>query len=78
MKNILPLLFISFSTFHSLGQSNQIIKKKYHDGKFNQQDTTSGYAEAVLVDNMLYISGGLAEELSLNSFKKFMPASAIF
>ena len=57
MKNVLSLLFISFCTLHSFGQSNQIIKKKYYDGKFNQQDTTAGYTEAVLVDNVLYISG---------------------
>jgi enamine deaminase RidA (YjgF/YER057c/UK114 family) len=57
MKIILPLLFISFFTLHGFGQSNQIIKKKFHDGKFNQQDTTAGYAEAILVDNTLYISG---------------------
>ena len=57
MKNILPLLFISFFALNSFAQSNQIIKKKFHDGKFNQQDSTAGYAEAVLVDNTLYISG---------------------
>jgi len=57
MKNILPLLFILFFALNSFAQSNQIIKKKFHGGKFNQQDSTAGYAEAVLVDNTLYISG---------------------
>ncbi|HTH21423.1 MAG TPA: Rid family hydrolase [Nitrososphaeraceae archaeon] len=41
----------------SVGQVKQIVKKKYYGGKFNEQDTTAGYTEAVLVDNTLYISG---------------------
>jgi 2-iminobutanoate/2-iminopropanoate deaminase len=57
MKTILLLFFISFFILQSFGQSNQIIKKKFYEGKFNQQDTTAGYTEAVLVDNTLYISG---------------------
>lgn len=37
-------------------QSDTITKKKFH-WRGHQQDTTYGYAQAVLVDNVLYISG---------------------
>jgi len=37
-------------------QSDTVSKKKFHWGG-KQQDTTYGYAQAVLVDNVLYISG---------------------
>jgi enamine deaminase RidA (YjgF/YER057c/UK114 family) len=59
MKFIL-LLFCTFSfSLFSFGQSGNITKKKFYDGKFNQQDTSIGYTEAVLSDNVLYISGWL-------------------
>ena len=57
MKTFIFLLCIALTALQSVGQVKQIVKKKYHDGKFNVQDTTAGYAEAVLVDNTLYISG---------------------
>ena len=59
MKRFLILVFISFFTLHSFAQSGQITKKKYYGGQFNQQDSSIGYTEAVLVDNVLYISGWL-------------------
>ena len=57
MKKFVFLLCISLISLQSVGQVNQIVKKKYYGGKFNEQDTTAGYSEAVLVDNTLYISG---------------------
>ena len=59
MKRFLVLVCISFFTLHSFAQSGQITKKKYYGGQFNQQDSSIGYTEAVLVDNVLYISGWL-------------------
>ena len=59
MKRFLILVCISFFTLHSFAQSGQITKKKYYGGQFNQQDSSIGYTEAVLVDNVLYISGWL-------------------
>lgn len=59
MKLILLLLGISFFSPHSFAQTGEIVKKKFTEGKFNQQDMAAGYAEAVLVDNVLYISGSL-------------------
>lgn len=39
----------------SFAQNNNIQKQKFHFGR--DQDTTAGYAQAVKVDNVLYISG---------------------
>ena len=59
MKKFLIIIGISFFAMHAFAQSGQIIKKKFYNGKFNQQDSSIGYTEAVLVDNVLYISGWL-------------------
>jgi len=61
MKAILILLCISFLSLQDFAQSGDIIKKKFYDGKFNEQDTSVGYTEAVLVDNFLYISGSVGK-----------------
>lgn len=52
--SIIVLLVISFVEASS--QSDTIAKKKFHWGQ-GSSDTTAGYAQAVLVDNVLYISG---------------------
>ena len=54
----LCLMFFSLSAF---AQTKQLTKKKYYDQQFNNQDTTFGYTEAVLVDNVLYISGSVSK-----------------
>jgi 2-iminobutanoate/2-iminopropanoate deaminase len=59
MKSFLIIIGVLIFTLHSFAQSGQITKKKFYDGKFNQQDTSIGYTEAVLVENVLYISGWL-------------------
>jgi hypothetical protein len=61
MKSLSLLFCISFFSLHSFAQAGYIVKKKFYDGKFNQQDTSAGYTEAVLVDNVLYISGWLSK-----------------
>ena len=61
MKSLLALLFGLFLFLPSFAQTNQIEKKKFYDGKFNSQDTSAGYTEAVLVDNILYISGAVSK-----------------
>jgi 2-iminobutanoate/2-iminopropanoate deaminase len=42
--------------FYSNAQSETISKKKFHWGG-SSSDTTAGYSQAVLVNNVLYISG---------------------
>jgi len=59
MKRYLTLIGILFFVIQSFAQSGHITKKKFYGGKFNQQDSSIGYTEAVLVDNVLYISGWL-------------------
>jgi 2-iminobutanoate/2-iminopropanoate deaminase len=53
-------LFILFAliaiTSTASAQVDTIAKKKYHWGRATS-DTSAGYAQAVLVDNVLYISG---------------------
>ncbi len=44
------------SALSSFGQADTISKKKFHWG-MGSSDTTAGYAQAVLVGKVLYISG---------------------
>jgi 2-iminobutanoate/2-iminopropanoate deaminase len=45
-------------------QSNDIKKDKWHWGNALKQDTSAGYAQVVKVDNVLYISGAVAREVT--------------
>jgi 2-iminobutanoate/2-iminopropanoate deaminase len=56
-----PVFFCSLSGNLS-AQNNTIKKEKFHWGK--EQDTTAGYAQALKVDNVLYISGTVATEVN--------------
>jgi 2-iminobutanoate/2-iminopropanoate deaminase len=56
---ILLLLLISAAAH---AQQPNIQKQKFHWGR--DQDTTAGYAQAVLVDNVLYISGTVARDVT--------------
>ena len=61
MKTFLLLFCCLGVLFHSFAQTDQIVKKKFHGGKFNSQDTAAGYAAALLADNTLYISGAIGK-----------------
>lgn len=50
---LIAALLIYVSSF---AQTDTISKKKWHWG-ISSSDTSAGYAQAVLVDNVLYISG---------------------
>ena len=56
MKQILILCSGIFMTLMSFGQADTISKNKFHWGR-TSSDTSAGYAQALLVDNVLYISG---------------------
>ena len=45
-------------------QDNSIKKEKWHWGNALQQDTSAGYVQVVKVDNILYISGAVAREIT--------------
>lgn len=47
---------LSIACYHNIDAQADILKHKYHRGQ-KVQDTTWGYANAVLVDNVLYLSG---------------------
>lgn len=53
---VLFILTLSFFSTVVAAQTDTISKRKFHWGG-KQQDTTYGYAQAVLVGNVLYISG---------------------
>ena len=56
MKHIYLFVFTIILASSAFSQSDTISKKKWHWGR-GQSDTSAGYAQAVLVDNVLYISG---------------------
>src|SRR5262245_52932949 len=59
------LLIIFFLTSTTLNaQDNNIKKEKWHWGNALQQDTSAGYVQVVKVDNVLYISGAVAREVT--------------
>lgn len=45
-------------------QDNNIKKEKWHWGNALQQDTSAGYVQVVKVDNVLYISGAVARDVT--------------
>lgn len=56
MKTVFGFLLFCFCAFSTAAQTDTIAKKKWHWGG-KQADEQAGYAQAVLVDNILYISG---------------------
>ena len=57
------LIFILLST-NLTAQNNTIKKEKWHWGNAVQQDTSAGYVQVVKVDNVLYISGAVARDVT--------------
>ena len=45
-------------------QDNTIKKEKWHWGNALKQDTSAGYVQVVKVENVLYISGAVAREVT--------------
>jgi enamine deaminase RidA (YjgF/YER057c/UK114 family) len=61
MKKISCLLVAVVLTLAGLSQNN-IEKKKFHFGA--EQDTAGGYTQALRVDNVIYISGTVATDIT--------------
>ncbi|SRR5258705_9383157 len=61
-RAIILLTICISATAIAIAQNNTIQKQKFHWGK--DQDTTAGYAQALKVDNVLYISGTVAREVT--------------
>jgi 2-iminobutanoate/2-iminopropanoate deaminase len=70
MRAILILLVFSFILHCQLDAQDGIIKKEKFNWGRGDQDTTAGYAQAVKVDNVLYISGTVAREIDPEGIKR--------
>ena len=63
--NTAPLMiFIFLISINITAQDNSIKKEKWHWGNALQQDTSAGYVQVVKVDNVLYISGAVARDVT--------------
>ena len=58
------LLFMSLLSTGLIAQNNEIKKEKWHWGNALKQDTSAGYVQVVKVDNVLYISGAVARDVT--------------
>ena len=58
------VVFIFLVNTNIAGQNNDIKKEKWHWGNALQQDTSAGYVQVVKVENVLYISGAVAREVT--------------
>ncbi len=52
-----------------VAQDNNINKEKFNWGN-GTQDTTAGYAQAIKVDNVIYISGTVARDVTPEGIKR--------
>ena len=64
MKIITIALSLLISSSSIFAQTQSITKEKWHWGNPIKQDTTAGYVQVVKVDNVLYISGAVTNDLS--------------
>lgn len=75
MRKLIMLLIIFqcvlFLTIQA--QEKNIAKEKYHWG-IASQDTVAGYAQAVKVDNVIYISGAVSREVTPEGIKRVYEA----
>ena len=75
MRKLITLLFIFQVAFLLTlrAQEKNIKKEKYNWGT-STQDTTAGYAQAVKVDNVIYISGTVARDVNPEGIKRVYDA----
>jgi enamine deaminase RidA (YjgF/YER057c/UK114 family) len=65
MKILLAMVF-ALSSVPGHSQNNNIKKEKWHWDSPSKQDTGAGYVQVLKVDNILYISGAVATEITPN------------
>jgi 2-iminobutanoate/2-iminopropanoate deaminase len=58
------LIGFTLSATAALAQDNTIKKEKWHFDNALKQDTSAGYVQVVKVDNVLYISGAVARDVT--------------
>ena len=59
---LVTFIFLGSATLRA--QDNNIKKEKWHWGNALQQDTSAGYVQVVKVENVLYISGAVARDVT--------------
>jgi enamine deaminase RidA (YjgF/YER057c/UK114 family) len=66
MRKLITVLLVSQCVFFSTlrAQDNSITKDKWHWGNALKQDTSAGYVQVLKVDNVLYISGAVARDVT--------------
>lgn len=72
MKSILICLVVLFAVNHLSAQQKNIQKEKWHWR--GDQDTSAGYAQAVKIDNVLYLSGTVSREITPEGIKSVYSA----
>ena len=73
MRAILFMLVFSIILNCQLtAQDNTIKKEKFHWGR--EQDTSAGYAQAVKIDNVIYISGSTSREITPDGIRRVYEA----
>lgn len=68
MKQILILFLLMTGITANAQTNNNIEKKKFHFGA--EQDTSAGYAQAVKIDNVIYVSGTVTRDITPASIKR--------
>ncbi|MBC7874624.1 MAG: RidA family protein [Ferruginibacter sp.] len=66
MRKLITVLLVFQCVFFSTlrAQDNSITKDKWHWGNALKQDTSAGYVQVLKVDNVLYISGAVARDVT--------------
>jgi 2-iminobutanoate/2-iminopropanoate deaminase len=66
MRKLIGLIVLFQFIFLSMlcAQENSISKDKWHWGNALKQDTSAGYVQVIKVDNVLYISGAVATDVT--------------
>jgi 2-iminobutanoate/2-iminopropanoate deaminase len=66
MKKVFALLLVFQAVFLLTiqAQNKTITKEKWHWDNELKQDTSAGYVQVVKIDNVLYISGAVAREVT--------------
>jgi enamine deaminase RidA (YjgF/YER057c/UK114 family) len=75
MKKVIALVYVLLFllTAVSIQAQNNIKKEKFNWGR-GEQDTAAGYAQAVKIDNVIYISGTVAREVNPEGIKRVYEA----
>jgi 2-iminobutanoate/2-iminopropanoate deaminase len=72
--SILIISILTTTVLHAQQTQAPVQKEKWHWNDPNKQDTSAGYAQALKVGNVLYISGTVAREVNEEGVKRVYTA----